>query len=136
MQWISRIFDKTGAFGTLTAAMGCGFCFPALASLGATLGPGFLTQFEGLFINTLLPIFASIALAANAFSYFNHKTWYRTLIGITGPVIVLLVLYLLWSYSWSTNLFYAGLLMMMGTALRDIFRPAQKTCSVQTTRAK
>jgi len=67
---ITSLFDKTGALGALTAAMGCASCFPALGSLGAALGLGFLAHYEGLFINTLLPVFAAIALAANVFAFF------------------------------------------------------------------
>jgi len=85
---ITSVFDKAGVIGTLTAAMGCASCFPALGSLGAALGLGFLARFEGLFINTLLPAFAALALAANIFAFFSHKVWYRTLAGITGPVLV------------------------------------------------
>jgi len=30
MQWITRLFDKTGAFGTVVAVMECAYCFPAI----------------------------------------------------------------------------------------------------------
>jgi mercuric ion transport protein len=128
MRWISRLFDKTGVFGTLVAAMGCASCFPALGSLGAVLGMGFLAQYEGIFINTLLPLFAVIALGANLFAFISHKVWYRTLFGIAGPAMVLLTLYPLWSYSWSTYLLYTGLLLMLVVALWDIFSPPNKVC--------
>ena len=62
MNGFSRLFDKTGALGSLIAAMGCASCFPALGALAASVGLGFLAQFEGIFINTLLPLFAAIAL--------------------------------------------------------------------------
>ena len=65
---LSRISDKTGSVGAVIAAMGCASCFPAIATLGASLGLGFLSQFEGLFINTLLPIFAIVALVASILS--------------------------------------------------------------------
>lgn len=81
---ITSLFDKTGAIGALTAAMGLGF----------------LAHYEGLFINTLLPVFAGIALAANVFAFLSHKIWYRTLAGITGPTMVLLTMYPLWTYCW------------------------------------
>ena len=32
---ITRVADKAGALGSIVSAMGCGACFPALASLGA-----------------------------------------------------------------------------------------------------
>lgn len=129
MQWISRFFDKTGALGAIVAAMGCASCFPALGSLGAVLGMGFLAQYEGVFINTLLPVFAAIALGANLIAFFSHKAWYRTLLGITGPIMVLLSMYPLWVYNWSTYLLYAGLALMFVVALWDIFSPPNKLCA-------
>lgn len=129
MAWISRLFDKGGAFGTFVAAMGCASCFPALGSLGAALGMGFLAQYEGIFINTLLPVFAAVALAANVMAFFSHKLWYRTLFGIAGPTMVLLTMYPLWVYGWSTYLLYAGIALMLIVAFWDIFWPPQKACA-------
>ncbi len=126
---ITSLFDKTGALGALTAAMGCASCFPALGSLGAALGLGFLVHYEGLFINTLLPVFAAIALAANVFAFFSHKIWYRMLAAITGPSMVLLTMYPLWAYGWSTYLLYSGIALMLIVSLWDIVSPANKRCS-------
>jgi len=125
----TRLTDKTGVLGTLTAAMGCASCFPALGSLASGLGLGFLAQYEGIFINTLLPLFAAIALAANVFSFFNHKIWYRGLLGIAGPIMVLLTMYPLWFYNWSTYLLYAGIALMVAVSIWDIISPANKVCS-------
>lgn len=129
MNWISRLFDKTGALGALIAAMGCASCFPALGSLGAALGLGFLAQFEGIFINTLLPLFAAIALAANVLSFLSHKVWYRALAGITGPSMVLLTMYPLWAYDWSTYLLYGGIVLMLLVSTWDVLSPPKKLCS-------
>lgn len=129
MQWISRIFDKSGVFGTMISAMGCASCFPALGSVAAALGMGFLAQYESVFINTLLPIFAAIALVANLIAFFFHKVWYRALFGIAGPTMVLLTLYPLWQYSWSTYLLYIGLALMLIVAVWDILSPAQPQCA-------
>lgn len=126
MQWISRHFDKAGVFGSIVAAMGCASCFPALGSLGAALGMGFLAQYEGIFINTLLPVFAAIAFCTNLIAFISHKVWYRTLFGIAGPTMVLLTMYPLWAYNWSTYLLYAGLVLMLVVALWDIFSPPKK----------
>lgn len=54
MGLMTRIADKTGALGSVVSAMGCAACFPALASFGAAIGLGFLSQYEGLFISRLL----------------------------------------------------------------------------------
>ena len=100
----ARFFDKAGVLGTLTAAMGCASCFPALGSLASSIGMGFLAQYEGLFINTLLPFFAAVVLLMNAIAFISHKIWYRGLAGVAGPIMVLLTMYPLWSYGWSTYL--------------------------------
>lgn len=126
MRWLTRLFDKAGALGVITAALGCASCFPALGSLGAAIGLGFLSQYEGLFVNTLLPIFAWIALVANVFAYFYHKVWYRTVAGIIGPIMVLLTMGPLWTYNWSTYLFYGGIALMLFVSIWDIVSPAHK----------
>jgi len=43
---LPRLGDKAGALGTLVSAMGCAACFPAIASLGAAVGLGFIGQWE------------------------------------------------------------------------------------------
>ena len=65
MGLMTRIADKTGALGSVVSAMGCAACFPALASFGAAIGLGFLSQYEGLFISRLLPLFAALLTAAD-----------------------------------------------------------------------
>ena len=81
---LSSITEKFGSIGAIVAAMGCAYCFPILGSLGATLGLGFLAQFEGVFINKLLPIFAVIALISVVVSWVSHKQHIRGLLGIAG----------------------------------------------------
>jgi mercuric ion transport protein len=61
MGLMTRIADKTGALGSVVSAMGCAACCPALASLGAAIGLGFLQEYEELFISKLLPLFAVVA---------------------------------------------------------------------------
>jgi len=126
---ISSVFDKTGVLGAIVAAMGCASCFPALGALGAALGLGFIARFEGVFINTLLPLFAVIALLANGFAWFSHRRLLRLLAGLIGPSMVLVTLYLFWTDDWSTYLFYAGLIVMFVVALWDIVSPPRKVCA-------
>ncbi|UCH50066.1 MAG: organomercurial transporter MerC [Betaproteobacteria bacterium] len=128
----SRLSDKIGSFGTIVAAMGCASCFPAIASLGASLGLGFLSQYEGLFINTLLPIFAMVALVSNVWSAWFHRQLGRMLLGIAGPLMVLATLYLFWTDNWSTYMFYLGLLMMFAVSIYDIVFPPRRACDVST----
>jgi mercuric ion transport protein len=122
--------EKLGATGTLFSAMGCASCFPLLGSIGAGLGLGFLAQFEGLFINTLLPVFAIIALVAALVTWWSHQQHLRGILTCIGPLMVLATLYLFWVDSWSTYLFYAGLMLMFAVAIWDLISPAVKRCRV------
>lgn len=103
--------------------MGCAACFPALGSLGATLGLGFLSAYEGMIINVLLPVFASIALTSNLINWLGHRRHIRGTISILGPIAVLATLYPLWKYNWSTYLFYGALALMFAVALADLVKP-------------
>ncbi|MGH8727841.1 MAG: organomercurial transporter MerC [Burkholderiales bacterium] len=128
MDIFTRLADKTGSFGAVIAAMGCASCFPAIASLGSALGLGFLGRYEGVFINTPLPIFAAIALVSNALAWFSHRQWRRALLGLAGPAMVLATLYLFWTDNWSIYLFYTGITLMLVVSIWDLVRPAQEEC--------
>ena len=124
-----RLGDKAGALGAIVSTMGCAMCFPAMASIGAAIGLGFLSRWEGLFVNTLLPLFAWIALGVNALGWFSHRQWHRSLAGIVGPVIVLLSLYPWFKYGWSTWTLYGGLALMLAVAVWDLVTPAHRRCA-------
>lgn len=128
MKQLARLGDKLGSLGVITAALGCSACFPALGALGATLGLGFLSSFEGLFINKLLPLFAAIALITNLYGWYLYKDFIRGLLALIGPIFVLLTLYPLWKYGWSTYLFYSGLGLMIVVSILDVVKPPSAYC--------
>ena len=130
MQIISRLVDKVGSVGALVAAMGCAACFPALASLGASVGLGFLSAYEGVFINKLLPLFAIFVLVSNLFSWVSHHDYIRLIWGLLGPSMVLATLYVFWTDNWSTYMFYMGLVLMIAISIWDIVSPPAKTCAL------
>ncbi len=132
---IPRLADKAGALGAIVSTMACGMCFPALASIGAALGLGFLAQWEGLFVNTLLPLFAWIALGANALGGLSHRQWRRSLAGVVGPSIVLLSLYPWFDYGWSTWTLYDGLFLMLAGAVWDLVSPPHRRCGSESCEA-
>jgi len=123
MNVMTRIADKAGALGSIVSAMGCGACFPALASLGAALGLGFLSQFEALFVTVLLPLFAALALLANALGWLSHRQWHRSVLGMIGPVIVLIA-----SFTVAEKLLYVGLATMVAVSVWDFISPANRRC--------
>jgi len=126
--FFTRLGDKASSLGVVVSAAGCAMCFPAIASLAAALGMGFLSQWEGLFVNTLLPMFAWIALVLNGLSWLSHRQWHRSLIGMIGPTFLLLSLYPWFSYDWSTYVTYSALGLMVAVSIWDIFSPANKRC--------
>lgn len=123
---IYKVFDKIGSGGVWLAALSCTACFPALGSLASALGLGFLSHFEGIAVNTLLPVFASLALLVNLYSWYNTRSHFRGALSVTGTVAVLLTLYPLWQYAWSTYLFYFGICLMVVMSVLDIVKPARK----------
>lgn len=129
MGWITRTADKAGVLGSLASAMGCATCFPALASLGAAIGLGFLSQWEGLFVTILIPAFAALALLANALGWLSHRQWSRTVLGVIGPLLVLLAAILMRFYGVPTApLLYVGLAFMIGVSIWDFISPANRRC--------
>jgi mercuric ion transport protein len=134
IKWLSRFGDKIGSLGALVSAMGCAMCFPAIASLGAALGLGFLSQWEWMFINTLLPIFAWLALILNGLGWFSHRQWHRSLIGMIGPILLLLSLYPWFQYGWSSYVTYSALALMVAVSIWDLISPANKRCDDESCR--
>lgn len=128
MGLMTRIADKTGALGSVVSAMGCAACFPALASFGAAIGLGFLSQYEGLFISRLLPLFAALAFPANALGWFSHRQWLRSLLGMIGPAIVFAATVWLLGNWWTANLMYVGPALMIGVSIWDFVSPAHRRC--------
>jgi len=120
--------DKVGVTGVMIAALSCAACFPALGALAAALGLGFLSQFEGLAINRLLPIFAALALASSIYGWYRHRVHWRGLLAALGPAAILATLYPLWQYGWSTYMFYAALLLMLVVSMSDLLWPVKSEC--------
>lgn len=125
MSLLTRLADKAGLIGSVVSAAACVNCFPALASLGMAIGLGVLSPYEGLFIRILLPAFAAIALLANALSWLSHRRWPRAALGVLGPLLVLLAVFVMRASGHRTGwLLYPGLLLMVAVSIRDLLAPA------------
>src|SRR5215469_10669140 len=130
MALAARIADKAALLGSIFSAMGCAACFPALASLGAAIGLGFLSRWEGLFITTLIPLFAVIAVIANAASWLSHRQTLRLVLGLIGPLLVLSAALLMRFYGIATAaLLYVGLVFMTGVSVWDVVSPPVRRCT-------
>lgn len=125
---LTRTADKAGVIGAIVAAMGCAACFPALGSLAAALGLGFLSQFEGTFIRYVLPLFAMIGLFANLIAGLRHRNWPRMALGMIGPVLVLTAALLMSIGGIRAEwLLYAGLVLMVAVSVWDLVSPARSS---------
>ena len=120
---LNSIGNKAGGLGAIVSAMGCGACFPALASFGSAIGLGFLSQYEGLFITVLLPLFAVLALLANALGWLKHRQWHRSVLGMVGPAMVLVA-----TFTMAEKLLYVGLAAMLAVSIWDFVSPASRRC--------
>ena len=133
MSMVSRVAEKTGVIGAVVGSFSCAACFPAAASLGAAIGLGFLSQWEGLFMHWLIPSFAALALLANLLGWFSHRRWQRTVLTCLGPFLVLLGVFGMTQHflvrDWSRGLFYSGLILMILFSLWDFFWPAHPRCT-------
>jgi mercuric ion transport protein len=133
MALATRIADKAGFLGAFISGMGCAACFPALASLGAAIGLGFLTRWESLFITTLIPIFALLALAANTFGWRTHRQTLRLMLGVLGPLLVLSAALLMrFAHIGTAPLLYIGLAFMFGVSVWDLAAPPVRRCTAPT----
>ena len=125
---VARTLDKTSSFGALVAAMSCAGCFPALGSLGAALGLGFLAQYEGFMFRRLIPGLALLALLVNAWAWYRHRHLGRGLLAVACPISVLAALLVFWSQDWSIYLFYVGITLMVAASILDLLRPVRPQC--------
>ncbi len=132
MNQLLRWADKTGVLGSIVSTMGCAVCFPALASIGAAIGLGFLAQWESVFVRVLIPLFAGLALVSNLLGWISHRQWQRSLLGSIGPVAALIGWYGfisgLLAKDAARGVLYAGLAIMLAVAIRDLVSPANRRC--------
>jgi mercuric ion transport protein len=115
--------EHTGWVGALVSALGCASCFPLLGTLGASIGLGFLSQFEGLFVIFLLPIFTGIALISSAIAWRNHRKFLRGFVGVIGPICAFLAMYVFFGFSWGQYLLTGSLFFMVAVSVWGIFNP-------------
>jgi mercuric ion transport protein len=125
---ISNFFEKTGVVSTIIASMSCGFCFPFLASLGASLGIGFLSEFEAFFIVTAIPVLAWFIVAMQIYAWTKHKKLIYLFFGLLGPITILILKHFFWIAEWRTDVYYLALTSMVLYSIFTIFKPPVKTC--------
>lgn len=136
MSVTTRVADKVGVIGAIAGSFGCVTCFPAAASIGAAIGLGVLSHWEGLLVRILIPVFAIVVLLANLAGWFSHRLWRRAAWGSLGPVLALIGVFGLMGVFRMTHgflaagiargTFYVGLIVMLIVAVYDLIRPGKR----------
>jgi mercuric ion transport protein len=121
---VTRLGDKFGFGAALVAGAGCSVCFPALAGVGATVGLGFLAPFEGVLVYVVIPTIAVLLALINVLGFFNNWQWYRVVLGLIGPVLILIG-----AFAMSELVFYSGLAAVLGVSLWDMLSNRNKQCA-------
>jgi mercuric ion transport protein len=99
-----RFLDKLGSIGAILVAATCAVCFPLLTGVGAAIGLGIFSKYEGMTLY-LFQIFVLIALLGNVISYFHHKKRILLALGVANPLLIFFSFYLYFSQF----IVYAGL---------------------------
>ena len=122
-KWILGLGDKVGFGGSFVAALGCTACFPALAGISSALGLGFLSQWEGILVSRVIPIIAFMVLVINILGFFSHRQWSRTLLGVIGPILVMIG-----AIEMNQLFLFPGLAFMLGVSVWDVVSQRNKRC--------
>ena len=114
--------EKLGTVGAMLAAILCPICFPKLALIGAMLGLGALTPYEGWFA-AAAQVFLVLALVGHVVAYRRHRNrWIAVLAGV-GVTLVLDSLWL----RYVEALVYAGLVALVAATVWSMF--AMRRCT-------
>jgi mercuric ion transport protein len=84
----------------------------------------FLSQFEGLLVIFLLPLFPGLALISSAMVWRHHRKVLRGFVGVLGPICEFLAMYVLFGFSWGQYLLAGSLLFMGAVSIWGLFNPA------------
>lgn len=76
----------------------------------------------------MLPLFAVLALLANALGGLSHRQWRRGALGMIGPVIVVAATLVFLGRAWAPPLLYVSLALMFAVSIRDLIAPAHRRC--------
>lgn len=118
-----KVLGQTGWLGAIVAALGCASCFPLLGALGASLGLGFLSQFEGVLVTFLLPLFVGLGLYAGIAAWRTHGRVLRGILGVAGPVLAFLSMYVFFGFGWGQYLLMFSLFFMALFSVWGLLNP-------------
>ena len=121
--------NPLATIGTVVSAASCPACFPALAGIGAALGLTVFGEYEGLFIDRVLPLLAVAALLAQVAGWWAHRQWQRSLLGAVGPVLVLVAIEFYLGTALGNWMFYTGVAAMAAVSIRELLSPAARACA-------
>ena len=126
-----RVLGQTGWLGAVLAALGCASCFPLFGTLGASLGLGFLSQFEGVLVTFLLPLFVGLGLYSGISAWRAHGRMLRGILGIAGPVLAFLSMYIFFGFGWGQYMLMLSLVFMAVVSVWGLFNPPKLELKIE-----
>ena len=126
-----RVLGQTGWLGAVLAALGCASCFPLFGTLGASLGLGFLSQFEGVLVTFLLPLFVGLGLYSGISAWRTHGRMLRGILGIVGPVLAFLSMYVFFGFGWGQYMLMLSLVFMAVVSVWGLFNPPKLELKIE-----
>lgn len=115
----------------MIAALGCASCFPLLGALGASIGLGFLSNFEGILVTFLLPLFVGLGLVSGIAAWRGHGRMGRGMLGVAGPVLAFLAMYVFFGFAWGQYLLLFSLVWMAVVSLWGLRYPPKLELQIE-----
>jgi mercuric ion transport protein len=119
---VIRLGERFSFLSIVIATLACASCFPALAGVGAALGMGFLSQWEGIILEWI-PVLAILSIIFQFFGAMAHKHWRRMYLAMLGPALILVAFILFTFDTRAIYLFYVSLGLMLLVSIWDIVNP-------------
>ena len=135
MGLITRIADKAGALGSVVSRDGMRCLFPGYRQFGAAIGLGFCRNTTKGCLSLLLPLFAVVALLANALGWLESSAMVPQPARDGRPSQSLAAMLLFWQLVDGEPPMSVGLALMIGVSIWDLpHRPTAAANPILQTR--
>ncbi|MFT7561408.1 MAG: mercuric ion transport protein [Flavobacteriales bacterium] len=127
-----RTSEGASIFSIVLATLACSSCFPALASIGAALGMGAFSPWEGTIVKIVIPSLAMLTIFLQVIGWYSHKDWRRVVLGVVGPVGIFVAFVLFSVDQRVVYLYYFSIVFMISVAVFDVVCLARNRSQVKT----
>lgn len=127
IEFLKKIGDKFGSFGSVLAAAACPACFPALAGLASALGLSFLAPYERYML-ILFQILVLVSLASVYYGYRNHKKKVVLIMAGISVLVIMSSFYVIISINYFWVIYVGFALLIVSSLLNTYYGRCNKVC--------